>query len=246
VTSLLSSYVYAIVPSDTVLPDDLYGVEGNRVALEPYHELAAVVGHVDVERPLRKRADVMAHGRVLDVLAAHGAVIPVRFGALLADDSEVVDGLLAPQAEHLLEVLDGLRGRAQFTLRARYDEPTVLTEVVAENADIEALRDQTRGRPEDATYAPRVRMGELVAQALESKREADGKAVLDALLPHVVASRVLPGAGIDLLVDVAFLVDDDRRAAFEEAAEDVAASVAPRATVRLVGPVAPYDFVPEE
>jgi hypothetical protein len=89
-------------------------------------------------------------------------------------------------------------------------------------------------------------MGELVAQALESKREADGKAVLDALLPHVVASRVLPGAGIDHLVDVAFLVDDDRRAAFEEAAEDVAASVAPRATVRLVGPVAPYDFVPEE
>ena len=245
-TSALASYVYAIVPADIAVPEDLQGIGGHAATLVAWQEVAAVVGDVDPEHPVGRRGDILAHGRVLDALAGRGPVIPVRFGSVFSAESDVVEHLLVPNVLHFLNVLAGLDGTAQFTVRARYDEELVLAEVVAENPDVAALRDQTRGQPEDATYYPRLRLGELVSQALEAKRDEDGQRVLEALVPHAVASKVLAGAGVDHLIEVAFLVADDHRAVFEQAAEDVAASVAPRAKVRLVGPVAPYDFVPEE
>ena len=45
------------------------------------------------------------------------------------------------------------------------------------------------------------------------------------------------------MLDVALLVDDERRADFEEQLESLAEEVHERIRLRLVGPMAPYDFV---
>jgi hypothetical protein len=51
---------------------------------------------------------------------------------------------------------------------------------------------------------------------------------------------------VDHMADVAFLVDVEQREAFEDAAEAVAEAMQERARLRLLGPMAPYDFVAEE
>jgi hypothetical protein len=45
------------------------------------------------------------------------------------------------------------------------------------------------------------------------------------------------------VLDVALLVDDDRAGAFEAHLEELAEAVHDRIRLRLVGPVAAYDFV---
>jgi hypothetical protein len=119
----------------------------------------------------------------------------------------------------------------------------VLAEVVAADPEIAALSERTRGLPEDSAYGERVRLGELVARALDEKRAFDTDVLLEAVLPSVAAHHVRPGGGVDHLLDVALLVDDDRRADFEEQLEGLAEDVHDRIRLRLVGPVAPYDFV---
>jgi len=238
-------YIYGIVPAGTTVPVELAGVEGAPVELVEHDDLAAVVSGLTAERPLGKRADLVAHSEVLDAFAREGAVVPVRFGSVLPDTADVVAELLAPNVEHFLEVLEQVAGCAQFNLRARYDEEVVLAEVVAEHPEIAELREQTRDQPEDATYYARVRLGELVSQALSGRREIEGSAILEALLPHAVAYNVREGEGVDHLLDVAFLVRTEQREAFEAEAEDVAARLHDRARLRLLGPLAPYDFVPE-
>ncbi|NIS35730.1 MAG: GvpL/GvpF family gas vesicle protein, partial [Actinobacteria bacterium] len=212
-------YVYGVVATGAVVPDGLSGVGGTPVDLVEHGGIAAVVSDLPSARPLGRRADLMAHGTVLDGVAAAQAVVPVRFGSVLPDVSDVVSELLQPHAEQLRELLDELADRKQYTLRGRYDETTVLAEVVAENPAIAELRERTRGLPEDATYYDRARLGELVAHALAGKREADGRAILDRLLPHAVTYRLRDGARIDHLVDAAFLVAADEQGAFDRAAE---------------------------
>lgn len=238
-------YVYGVVAADTVVPDGLTGIADASVELVEHDDVAAVVSGITPERPLGRRTDLVAHSRVLDALAVGRTVVPIRFGSVLSGGSDVVAGLLEPHGEQFRELLDELAGRTQFNLRGRYDETAVLTEVVSENPKIAELRRQARGLPEDATYYIRMRLGELVARALARKREADGQAILDALLPHSVTYRLRDGARIDHLVDVAFLVADDQQDAFDQAAESAAAVMRGRATLRLVGPLAPYDFVSE-
>ena len=122
----------------------------------------------------------------------------------------------------------------------------MLTEVVAGDPQIAALRERTRELSEQESYPDRVRLGELVSQQLGARRAADEQVILDALTPHVLDYRTRPGGGIDHLADLAVLVDSAHRDQFEAAAEQLAAQLHQRARLRLLGPMAPYDFVGEE
>lgn len=239
----LGIYVYGVVRADAQLPDGLAGVDEAPVQLVALGDVAAAVGLIAVDRPPGRRADLLAHTAVLDALAMPGPVVPVQFGSVLPDADVVVRELLEPQAEHFEALLDELGGRHQFNVRGRYNEAAVLAEVVSEDSEIAALRERTRGLPEHVGQAERVRLGELVSHALERKREQDSTTVLDIVLPHVASYAPRGGAGLDHMMDVAFLVDDDRRAGFEDALEAVAEAMHERVRLRLMGPMAPYDFV---
>jgi len=107
-----------------------------------------------------------------------------------------------------------------------------------------ALRDSVRQLPEDAAYYERVRLGELIAHALEGKREKDNAAVAQALAPHAVAVAPRQPTGDDTAADAAFLVDAAQRRKFERAVDELGHHWAGRVRLRLLGPLAPYDFVP--
>jgi hypothetical protein len=237
-------YVYGVVRDD---PDRLAhgpaGVDDAPLELVPHDGLAAVVGVISLDRPPGRRKDLLAHTAVLDALAATGPVVPVQFGAVLPQVDDVLDGFLAPEAERFEHLLDELEGRTQFNVRGRYNQDAVLAEVVAEDREIATLRERTRDLPEEAGLGERARLGELVARALEGKREQDTATVLDVVLPHVAAYAPRAGAALDHMMEVAFLVDDDRRGAFEDALESVAEAMHERARLQLLGPMAPYDFV---
>lgn len=242
----LGCYVYGITTADLVVPTELRGIGDQTVDLFPHGELAAVVSLVDSSSARAGRSDLLAHGRVLDTIAELGPVIPVRFGSVLQDQDAVTGDLLEPRRERFATMLRELTGRAQFTIRARYEERQVLTEIVAENPAIAQLRRLTRDRPGESSYGERIRLGELVAAALETKSATDSQAMLAELEQHVVGVNIRESAGIDRLLDVAVLVEDEHRAEFEQAVEGLAATFAGRARLKLIGPTAPYDFVDAE
>jgi len=237
-------FVYGVVDSATGrVPDGLTGVEDTPVSVVARGPVAAVVGEIDLDRTTGRRADLVAYSTVLDRLASAGAVAPVQFGSVMVDEESIVEELLAPNEQYFAQLLADLAGRAQFNLRVGFHEPVVLAEVVAADPEIRRLHEYTRDLPEDAAYADRVRLGELVARAMEDKRELEVEALLDSILPLTVAYSLRSGAGIEHVLDVALLVDDDRRPEFEEHLEGLAEAVHERLRLRLVGPVAPYDFV---
>jgi hypothetical protein len=87
-------YVYGIVETGTTLPGDLPAVGGaTRVELVAHGRLAALVSGVGSDRALGTRADLLSHEQVLDTVAAGSTVLPMRFGAVLADRAAVVEEL---------------------------------------------------------------------------------------------------------------------------------------------------------
>jgi len=239
------TYIYGLIKADTVLPDGLTGLgPSGQVSTIVHGRVAAVVSDVPLDRPLGMRADLVAHEGVLDTLAARGAVVPMRFPAVV-EEHAVVDELLAPNQDHFVELLDSLEGRAQFTLTGRYEQDAVLREVLVGDEEIRALREKIRELPEDASYYDRVRLGELVVHALEQRREGEGALIVEKLEPFAEAAVSNQLSAPDEVVNVAFLVERDRQEEFENAVEGVGEELVGRVRLRLLGPVAPYDFVPE-
>lgn len=234
--------VYGVVAdAPATAPEDEVGPDGTALRRVTFHDLAAVVGGVDPGwRPGRE--DLLRYSSVLDGLARQGPVVPVQFGSLLADEQEVVDQVLAPEEERLTELLHSLEGKVQVQVRARYVEEAVLREVVETDPEVRALRERTRGLPEDAAYGDRVRLGELAANAVTERAAEDAEAVLDVLRPHAVAEIARPVGGLDVL-DAVALVEAERFPVLEEALETYAEAAYDRLRIRLMGPTAPYDFV---
>lgn len=236
-------FVYGVTRADLPVPDDLVGVDEEPVRLVAHGQLAAAVGRVLLDRPPGRRRELIAYSQVLDRLAALGPVVPVRFGAILVDDQDVTESLLAPDEQRFADLLDQLAGRVQLNLRATYLEDVVLAEVVAAEPEIARLRERTRDQPPDALLNERLRLGELVAGAVEARRVVDADTLVADLEPLVVAYAGRPAGGLDHVLDVALLVDQDRQAELEQLLEDWAEAAHDRIRMRLVGPVAPYDFV---
>lgn len=240
----LGCHVYGVVrPTAQAVCEGLAGLDGAPTRLVIHGAVAAVVSDVQLDRPPGRRADLMAYSSVLDALAKVGPVVPVQFGSILEDEQDVVEQLLGPDETHFEALLDELAGRAQFQLRATYQQDVVLPEVLTADPRIARLRELTRDRPEAEVYGDLVRLGELVSRAVEGKREVDSEILLEEILPFVAAHRVRLGSGVDELVEITVLVDNEVRDRFEQELEMLAEAMHERIRLRLVGPLPPYDFV---
>ena len=115
-----------------------------------------------------------------------------------------------------------------------------------ESRDRRAARAAPATCPRTRRYADRVRLGELVARgrgATACGRRRPARS--DASLPLVVdARRPRPGSGLERVLDVALLVEHEpARGARGRAWRTLAEEVHERIRLRLIGPIAPYDFV---
>ncbi|HEU5030532.1 MAG TPA: GvpL/GvpF family gas vesicle protein [Spirillospora sp.] len=243
-------YVYGVTRSGASLPADVAGLDDRPVTLvEDGGRCAAVVSDLPAGRPLGERADLVAHQRVLNALLDAGLVVlPFRFGAALSDRGAVRKELLEGNSERLGQVMDQLEGRVELRLKATYVQDTVLREIMQEEPEVAELSRRLREVPADvadAVYYDQVRLGELIAQAMDRRREHDGQVLLEAAAPAAEAFvRKTPAREEDVL-DASFLVRTDRREEFEKAVEKLGGAHTDRVRLRLIGPLPPYDFVPE-
>ena len=210
---------------------------------ESRSDIAALVSEIDTRSAIGRPEDLAAHEQLLDGAATEVPVLPFRFGAVMSDADAVVEYLLAAHHDTFAAALKELEGRAEYIVKARYHENAILEELLAENAEAARLRDRIRGKDEVATRDERIRLGEFVHNVIEEKRNADAAAVSKAISGHSVAYSVLEPTHEYEAAHVAFLVENDRRDAFESAVDDYARERSERIAVRLLGPLAPYDFV---
>lgn len=236
-------FVYGVADADASLPDGLAGVDDEPVRLVAHGRVAVLASRIVLDRPPGRGADLLAYHGVLDAAAAEElTVAPVRFGSVLADEQELVDELLVPGEAHFAALLESLQGRQEFLLQGVYEQELLLGEVIAADPEIAELRSRTRDLPEDVAYSDRVRLGELVARAVEDRQASDAAYVLDAVVPLTDDFVERPVVGLERAFDVALLVHDSHREQLEERLERLAEELHPRLRLQLRGPTAPYDF----
>lgn len=236
-------YIYGIVPGDTELAP-LQGIDGQEVSVQRCGAVGALTSEVPSGRRFGSRDDLLGHDRVLRSVAAELDVVPLRFGAVMTHADAVVADFVSPNEQWLVEALESLRGMVQFTLRGRYERDLVLHEILAEEPDILKLRQALADQPPEAGYASRIRLGELVVEALAAKRAVDSAWIAEMLEPHASACSLAEPSNPDDVIDAAFLVHRGDHQPLEEAAEAASRSGGDRVRLRLLGPLPAYDFVP--
>lgn len=241
--STVGYLVYGVVPGDVEATGDARGLGDAAVITVTHGRVGALVSEVTLDGPLGTPEDLVAYQRLLDSTAAAVPVLPMRFGTAMAD-VEAVEALLADQHDRFADMLERIDGHAEFVVRARYVLDSVLPEILDGNEEAAALRAEIREQPEELTGNARLRLGEIVYRAIEAERERDSRRLVEVLGDTVAGCRELPPAHEEDAAALAVMVPTARRDEFEQALRRLADEEwRGWATVRLLGPLAPYDFV---
>ncbi|WP_407549336.1 GvpL/GvpF family gas vesicle protein [Streptomyces sp. Pv4-95] len=237
----MAVYVYSVVASTH--PQRLDGLDGvgdppSALRTVPSGKLAAVVS--DTPEGLRpKRRDLAAHQAVQERLMADGTLLPLQFG-LTAPDDEVVRMALEERAEKYTTRLRVLEGCAEYHLKATRDEGSLLRRILLDSEEARGLNEEIRsGRGRPGLPAA---LGELIAQEVRARQDAQAAQVVGALGRLAREERVSQPAGEDFL-NVSFLVESGREEGFVSAEKELADELGEDFSLRLRGPLPAYSFV---
>ncbi|NIH83611.1 GvpL/GvpF family gas vesicle protein [Amycolatopsis granulosa] len=225
------------------------GVAGEPVRTVEASGLVAVVGDVPLdtfgEQALHRNLEDLdwlgavarAHDAVIGAVARTGPVVPIRLATVYHDD-DGVRGVLEERAEEFGRTLDRVAGRTEWGVKAFVDVPPPVprTEEAPSRRGAGAAY-LARRRAERDTQAEAERLA--VEQAGKVHFRLTGLAT--AARTHPPQSKELSGHGGQMVLNAAYLVDDDRSRSFAEA---VAAcdQDSPAVRVQLTGPWPPYSF----
>jgi hypothetical protein len=238
----LADYVYGVVAAGAKTPVGP-GIGGATLRLVSSDGVAALVSDVEAQKLRFGRTEMLTHSEVLEQALANGTVLPARFGVVLDGDRAVRESFLDPHLDALRAELSKFEGRIELKLRGTYAEALLMREIVSEDQDVARLRDSLRGVPEAASYYGRIRLGELVADAVERKRLADSEQIIAALAPLALAVEVTEPNHERAALNASFLVERRRLDAFDEAVDEVGRVQADRIRFKYTGPLPPHSFV---
>jgi len=204
--------------------------------------MAALVSEAPGGPVRASRRNLMAHAGVLQFVADRLCVLPMRFGVVMPGAEAVETELLREHEGVLTAQLEAFEELVEVDLKILCAEDVLLRTILDERPDLAELNERLRDRPAEATYHERVRLGELVAQAVEEKRAATLQRVVARLEPLTIEMAASEPAHEHMLVNVAFLAERVRLGELDAAVAELAA-LAPSTRFKYVGPLPPYHFV---
>ncbi|MFC5747575.1 GvpL/GvpF family gas vesicle protein [Actinomadura rugatobispora] len=188
-----------------------------------------------------------AHHQVVDRAAHTAPTAPVRIATLYRDDDRVTR-LLTDQHDHFTQILDAITGRTEWGIKAyahaeAYQNPPTGTPTApatatepdtggAGTAYLKRRQDERR-RTQDATRR-------ITEQA--ETLHADLAAHAAATRRHPPQDPRLSGHQGTIVLNVAYLVDDDHAQDFLQTARDFDDRL-PGIEIQVTGPWPPYSFI---
>jgi hypothetical protein len=238
-----AKYVYGVTRPRPKAASAGKGIHGKAVRVVKADDLGALTSDVPPGKLEAGREELMAHSRVLERAMKHGTVLPMRFGVVMPSESAVQTELLDAHRGELEAQLDAMNGKVEVNVKGMYEEQLVLRQIMDENSEVAALSTAVAGKPEDASYYDRIRLGELVAALLADKRAADEHAILDRLAPCAVDHELAAPAHERMAVNASFLVEQDRLKEFDRRLDEIATEHGGMIRFKYTGPLPPHSFV---
>lgn len=244
----IGKYLYCIIPcpQERTFNGIAIGSEAGPVFTVCHNGLAAVVSDAMVKRYESTRQNLMAHEKVLEAVMREFTLLPVRFGTVTDSTSPIRDiqRLLQSRSGEFLKLMGDLADKAELGLRAFWrDEKAVFAELAAENPDIDRLRHSLMGKPAPATHFDRIRLGEMVKEALNRKRAQEAARILSPLRQIALGVRENELLIDRVVLNAAFLVLRSRERELDEAVSRLDGELGERFAFKYTGPAPPYNFV---
>ena len=220
----------------------MFGQKGERVYCISEGNFALVVSDSEVKEYPFIREHLISHQEVIEKVMQQGYdVLPVRFSTVAADSQNLKEKVLQSKKKELSETFKTVEGRVELGLRAFWKNMNdIFQEIVAEHKEIQIAKKEAEKNPHRFKVA---QVGELVAKALEQKREREERKILGPLKELAVDFKERERRGDVIITSSAFLVPKEKEKEFDKRVRLLRDEHGERIQFIYVGPIPPFNFV---
>lgn len=243
---MYGKYIYGIIRRSNQTTWDIpRGGGSSPVYTIAYQDLSCVVSNYSGEEfnSMPKEEIIrclLAHQAVVERIMREHAVLPVKFGTVLATSDEVRD-LLSQGRQRFVDALAWIQGKVEMEVAATWDLKRVLAGI-AQQEEIVQLRRYIAQRPAAEARAWQIQAGKRVKEILDARRDAYRDQVLESLKD--ITLDVQPNALVadEMVINVAFLVPKEHRESFDQRVQELDETFGGEIDFRIIGPLPPYSF----
>ena len=239
-------YIYGIIRNSEKINFGQIGI-GNRndhVYGVVYKDICAVVSSSPIIQYEARRANMIAHQKVLEEVMKRFNVLPVRFSTISPhDNDDAIICILTEDYTRLDDLLHKMKGKKELGLKVIADEKKIYENIIQKYDNIRSLRDKLINQPSDKIHYQRVKVGEMVAEALKKEIETYKNQILDILSTIAEDVKITDNYGNLMILNAAFLIKEIKEPDFDTAVNDLDKKYGEIMTFIYVGTLPPYNFV---
>jgi hypothetical protein len=134
-------------------------------------------------------------------------------------------------------------GKKELGLKILAHETEIYANIVEKYDEIRTMRGKLMNLPADKTHYQRMKIGEMVAEALKKEVENYKNLILDVLTPLTEDVKINDNYGEMMIINAAFLIKNTLEPEFDKAVIDLDGKYGSLMTFKYVGTLPPYNFV---
>lgn len=209
-----------------------------------YNGISAVVSNSPVIIYEARRLNMITHEQVLEEIMKQFTVLPVRFSTISEqeDDSGILK-ILERDFKKFDELLAKMEGKKELGLKVLAKETEIYADILEKYEDIKSLKEKLINLPVDKTHYQRMKIGEMVADALKKETSNYKDIIMDTLTPLTKDVKTNDNYGEMMILNAAFLIESNSEADFDKAVNELDEKYGHLMTFKYVGTLPPYNFV---
>ncbi len=206
--------------------------------------ITAIVSNSPIIIYEARRVNMIAHEKVLEEIMKLFTVLPVRFSTISEhDDDKGILKILEQDYKKFDDLLTKMDGKKELGLKILAHEAPIYENIVEKYDEIRTLRGKLMGLPVDKTHYQRMKIGEMVAEALKKEIENYKNDILAVLKPLAEDVKVNDNYGEMMVLNAAFLIKNSIEPDFDKAVIELDEKLGSLMTFKYVGTLPPYNFV---
>jgi hypothetical protein len=239
-------YIYGVIRHTGSIDFGPIGIgkRGDLVYGINFKDISAVVSNSPIIQYEARRVNMIAHQKVLEEVMKRFTVLPVRFATISEHNDDVgILRILEKDYKIFSDLLNKMEGKKELGLKILAQEAEIYESIVEKYDEIRSLRGKLMNLPADKTHYQRIKIGEMVAEALKKETENYKNIILDVLNPLAEDVKVNDNYGEMMILNAAFLIKNTSESEFDKAVNDLDEKYGRFMTFKYVGTLPPYNFV---
>ena len=229
-------YLYGIIETERRESFGNVGLGNSEVYTIQYEDIGAVVSDIPVDYKVEIE-ETMTHEKTLRKVMETHTVIPMGFGVIAGNESEIIN-ILKRGRMKFKNTLEKIDNKLQINVKISWDN-AILMDILKENEEIQVLSAKAK---ETANQSLKIELGKKVKSALDERKNEYMKDIHSILGDLSIGSKQNKMTNQDTLMNASFLVDKEKEHKFYDKLQELEKKYEKKLKFLCVGPLPPYNF----